>query len=140
MLRTIIETLWDAHVVHEQPGAPTLLFIDLHLVHEVTSPQAFDGLRARGLKVPRPDLTIATVDHSIPTTDRSLPIVDPIAANRFHQGSERRDGSSDRHARVARPRLRRRRVRRTPHEQDRNEQAGERSGGRRLRFIENHSR
>ncbi len=67
-------------MVHEQPGAPTLLYIDLHLVHEVTSPQAFQGLRERGLKVRRPDLTIATADHSIPTTDRSLPIVDQIAA------------------------------------------------------------
>src|SRR5579864_6880674 len=72
--RTIIEKLWDAHVVHEQPGAPTLLYIDLHLVHEVTSPQAFQGLRERGLKVRRPDLTVATADHSIPTTDPSLPI------------------------------------------------------------------
>src|ERR1044071_3106323 len=85
MPRTIIEKLWDSHVVHEQSGAPTLLFIDLHLVHEVTSPQAFDGLRERGLKVRRPDLTIATTDHSIPTTDRSLPIVDPIAANQLAQ-------------------------------------------------------
>ncbi len=85
MARTIIEKLWDAHVVHEQPGAPTLLFIDLHLVHEVTSPQAFDGLRERGLKVRRPDLTIATADHSIPTTDRSLPIVDAIAAKQLAQ-------------------------------------------------------
>src|SRR5258708_3603820 len=78
MPKTIIEKLWDSHVVHEQAGAPTLLFIDLHLVHEVTSPQAFEGLRERGLKARRPDLTIATADHSIPTTDRSLPIVDPI--------------------------------------------------------------
>src|SRR5579862_1365686 len=85
MPRTIIEKLWDSHVVHEQPGAPTLLFIDLHLVHEVTSPQAFDGLRERGLEVRRPDLTIATVDHSIPTTDRSLPIVDEIAARQLAQ-------------------------------------------------------
>jgi 3-isopropylmalate/(R)-2-methylmalate dehydratase large subunit len=85
MPRTIIEKLWDSHVVHEQPGAPTLLFIDLHLVHEVTSPQAFDGLRARGIKVRRPDLTIATVDHSIPTSDRSLPIVDEIAAKQVAQ-------------------------------------------------------
>src|SRR5512135_236392 len=77
--RTIIEKVWDAHVVHAQSGAPTLLYIDLHLVHEVTSPQAFQGLRERGLKVRRPDLTIATADHSIPTTDRSLPIADPIA-------------------------------------------------------------
>jgi len=72
-------------VVHEQAGAPTLLFIDLHLVHEVTSPQAFQGLRDRGIKVRRPDLTIATADHSIPTSDRSLPIVDTIAANQLAQ-------------------------------------------------------
>ena len=83
--RTIIEKLWDAHVVHEQPGAPTLLYIDLHLVHEVTSPQAFQGLRDRGLKVRRPDLTVATTDHSIPTTDRALPIVDQIAAKQVAQ-------------------------------------------------------
>ncbi len=85
MPKTIVEKLWDAHVVCEQPGAPALLFIDLHLVHEVTSPQAFDGLRARGIEVRRPDLTIATADHSIPTTDRSLPILDPIAANQLDQ-------------------------------------------------------
>ena len=85
MARTIIEKLWDSHVVHEQAGAPSLIYIDLHLVHEVTSPQAFDGLRARGLKVRRPDLTIATADHSIPTSDRSLPIVDEIAAKQLAQ-------------------------------------------------------
>ncbi|HEY2013242.1 MAG TPA: 3-isopropylmalate dehydratase large subunit, partial [Bryobacteraceae bacterium] len=85
MSKTIIEKLWDSHVVHQQAGVPTLLFIDLHLVHEVTSPQAFDGLRERGLKVRRPDLTIATADHSIPTTDRSLPIVDAIAAKQLAQ-------------------------------------------------------
>ena len=84
-MRTIIEKLWESHVVHEQAGAPSLLYIDLHLVHEVTSPQAFDGLRARGLKVRRPDLTIATADHSIPTTDRSLPIADEIAAKQLAQ-------------------------------------------------------
>jgi 3-isopropylmalate/(R)-2-methylmalate dehydratase large subunit len=83
--RTIIEKVWDSHVVHEQPGAPALLYIDLHLVHEVTSPQAFSGLRERGLKVRRPDLTLATADHSIPTTDRSLPIVDQIAAKQLSQ-------------------------------------------------------
>jgi len=83
--KTIVEKIWDAHLVHEQPGAPTLLYIDLHLVHEVTSPQAFQGLRERGLKVRRPDLTVATADHSIPTTDRSLPIVDTIAANQLAQ-------------------------------------------------------
>ena len=83
--RTIIEKLWDSHIVQARENAPTLLFIDLHLVHEVTSPQAFSGLRERGLKVRRPDLTIATTDHSIPTTDRSLPILDPIAANQVAQ-------------------------------------------------------
>src|ERR1019366_8800487 len=85
MGRTIIEKLWDSHVVHEEAGSPALLFIDLHLVHEVTSPQAFQGLREHGLKVRRPDLTIATADHSIPTTDRSLPILDPIAAKQLAQ-------------------------------------------------------
>jgi 3-isopropylmalate/(R)-2-methylmalate dehydratase large subunit len=84
-MRTIIDKIWDTHVVHEQPGAPTLLYIDLHLVHEVTSPQAFQGLRERGLRVRRPDLTIATTDHSIPTSDRSLPIVDEIAARQVAQ-------------------------------------------------------
>jgi 3-isopropylmalate/(R)-2-methylmalate dehydratase large subunit len=83
--RTIIDKLWDSHVVSEQPGAPALLYIDLHLVHEVTSPQAFDGLRRRGLKVRRPDLTIATADHSTPTTSRSLPIVDTVAAAQVAQ-------------------------------------------------------
>jgi 3-isopropylmalate/(R)-2-methylmalate dehydratase large subunit len=77
--RTIIEKIWDNHVVAERPNAPALLYIDLHLVHEVTSPQAFDGLRTRGLKVRRPDLTIATTDHSTPTTPRGFPIVDTIA-------------------------------------------------------------
>jgi 3-isopropylmalate/(R)-2-methylmalate dehydratase large subunit len=85
MPRTIIEKLWDSHVVHQQPGAPALLYIDLHLVHEVTSPQAFQGLRERELKLRRPDLTVATIDHSIPTTDRSLPIVDEIAARQVAQ-------------------------------------------------------
>lgn len=77
--RTIIEKVWDNHIVSEREGAPSLLFIDLHLVHEVTSPQAFSGLRQRGLTVRRPDLTFATVDHSTPTTPRDLPILDPIA-------------------------------------------------------------
>jgi 3-isopropylmalate/(R)-2-methylmalate dehydratase large subunit len=83
--RTIIEKVWDNHVVAEREGAPTLIYIDLHLVHEVTSPQAFAGLRERGLKVRRPDLTIATTDHSIPTYDRSLPIIDKIAATQIDQ-------------------------------------------------------
>lgn len=80
MAKTILQKIWDSHVVAQQAGAPALLYIDLHLVHEVTSPQAFEGLRARGLKVRRPDLTFGTVDHSTPTTPRSLPIVDQIAA------------------------------------------------------------
>ena len=83
--RTIIEKIWESHVVSQQSDAPALLYIDLHLVHEVTSPQAFDGLRKRGLKVRRPDLTIATTDHSTPTTPRGLPIVDKIAATQVAQ-------------------------------------------------------
>src|SRR5579871_1688016 len=79
MPRTMFEKIWDAHVVHEETGQPTLLYIDLHLVHEVTSPQAFDGLRLSGRKVRRPELTVATMDHNVPTTDRSLPILDPIS-------------------------------------------------------------
>ena len=86
--QTIIEKLWRTHVVHQQPGSPTLLYIDLHLVHEVTSPQAFASLRQRKLRVRRPDLTFATTDHSIPTTDRSLPILDPIAARQVNQLEE----------------------------------------------------
>jgi len=83
--RTIIEKVWDQHIVSNQPGAPALLFVDLHLVHEVTSPQAFAGLRVRGLKVRRPDLTIATTDHSTPTTPRSFPILDKVAAAQVEQ-------------------------------------------------------
>ncbi|MDQ2773963.1 MAG: 3-isopropylmalate dehydratase large subunit [Acidobacteriota bacterium] len=83
--RTIIEKVWDTHIVAEREGAPALFYIDLHLVHEVTSPQAFSGLRERGLKVRRPDLTIGTTDHSIPTHDRSLPILDKIAEAQITQ-------------------------------------------------------
>lgn len=85
MPKTIIEKLWDSHVVSQKEGAPALIYIDLHLVHEVTSPQAFAGLRARGLKVRRPDLTFATTDHSTPTTPKNLPIIDPIAAAQVKQ-------------------------------------------------------
>ncbi len=77
--RTIFQKIWDQHVVHAEPGRQTLLYIDLQLVHEVTSPQAFEGLRLAGRKVRRPDLTIATPDHNVPTTDRQLPIADPIS-------------------------------------------------------------
>src|SRR4051795_6836572 len=83
--RTIIEKVWDSHIVAQREGAPTLLYVDLHLVHEVTSPQAFAGLRERGLKVRKPDLTIGTTDHSIPTHDRSLPILDKIAESQIQQ-------------------------------------------------------
>ncbi len=79
MPKTMFEKLWDAHVVREEAGQPVLLYIDLHLIHEVTSPQAFEGLRLSGRKVRRPDLTLATMDHNVPTTDRSLPIADPIS-------------------------------------------------------------
>src|SRR5689334_20727256 len=77
MGRTLAEKVWDAHVVRRVEGEPDLLYIDLHLVHEVTSPQAFDGLRLAGRRVRRPDLTIATEDHNVPTV--SGPIVDPVS-------------------------------------------------------------
>ena len=77
--QTMFEKIWDSHVVHQEPKKPALLYIDLHLVHEVTSPQAFDGLRIAGRNVRRPELTIATVDHDLPTWDRALPITDEIA-------------------------------------------------------------
>ncbi len=79
MPKTMMEKIWDAHVVHEEPGQPAILYVDLHLVHEVTSPQAFDGLRMNGRQVRRPDLTLATVDHNVPTTNRALPITDEIS-------------------------------------------------------------
>ncbi len=78
--KTLAEKVWNRHVVHEGPGEPDLLYIDLHLVHEVTSPQAFDGLRLTGRTVRRPDLTIATEDHNVPTADIDQPIADPISA------------------------------------------------------------
>jgi 3-isopropylmalate/(R)-2-methylmalate dehydratase large subunit len=73
------QKIWDEHVVHAEPGKQTILYIDLHLVHEVTSPQAFEGLRLSGRKVRRPQRTIATPDHNVPTTNRALPIADPIS-------------------------------------------------------------
>ena len=81
--KTMFEKIWDAHVVHEVPGQTTVLYIDTHLVHEVTSPQAFEGLRLTGRLARRPDLTFATMDHNVPTTDRSLPIQDQIAAKQM---------------------------------------------------------
>ena len=76
--KTMFDKIWDAHVVHEEPGKPDILYVDLHLVHEVTSAQAFDGLRMNGRKVRRPDLTVATADHNTPT-DRSVPLTDPTS-------------------------------------------------------------
>jgi len=81
--RTLFEKVWDAHVVTAPQGQLPLLYIDLHLVHEVTSPQAFDGLRANGRRVRQALRTVATVDHNIPTTPRGLPILDPIAAKQI---------------------------------------------------------
>ena len=75
----MFEKIWNEHVVHAEQGKQTILYIDLQLVHEVTSPQAFEGLRLAGRKVRRPDRTVATADHNVPTTDRSLPILDPIS-------------------------------------------------------------
>ena len=77
---TLPQKVWERHLVHAAPGEPDLLYIDLHLVHEVTSPQAFDGLRLSGRKVRRPDLTVATEDHNVPTADIDQPIADPISA------------------------------------------------------------
>lgn len=77
--RTLFEKIWNDHVVHQEAGKPAILYIDTHLVHEVTSPQAFEGLRLAGRKVSRPDLTFSTMDHNVPTWDRSLPITDPIS-------------------------------------------------------------
>ena len=77
--KTLSEKVWDAHLVSRTPGEPDLLFIDLHLVHEVTSPQAFDGLRLAGRGVRHPELTLATEDHNVPTADTHLEIADPIS-------------------------------------------------------------
>jgi len=80
-MRTLYDKIWDSHVVVAETDAPAILYIDLHLIHEVTTPQAFTGLRKRGLKVRRTDKTFATMDHSIPTSSRSLSGFDEMAAN-----------------------------------------------------------
>jgi 3-isopropylmalate/(R)-2-methylmalate dehydratase large subunit len=85
MPKTLFERIWESHVVAQEPGYPAVLYVDLHLVHEVTSPQAFAGLRQRGLKVRRPERTLATMDHSIPTTPFDVPIADPLAAAQIRQ-------------------------------------------------------
>src|SRR5215471_9186413 len=81
--KTLYEKIWNNHLVHEEPGQPALLYIDRHLIHEGTSPQAFAGLEAEGRKVRRPDLTFAVMDHSVSTTDRTLPILDNDAKLQF---------------------------------------------------------
>jgi 3-isopropylmalate/(R)-2-methylmalate dehydratase large subunit len=81
--RTLYEKIWEAHVVHEEPGQPSLIYIDRHLVHEGTSPQAFSGLKVAGRKVRRPELTFAVMDHSVSTKNRLLPLADPDAAAQF---------------------------------------------------------
>src|ERR1700690_721701 len=86
--RTLVEKNWDGHFVASDPGAPAILAIDLHLVHEVTSPQAFTGLRERGLKVRKPGQTVATADPSIPTTGPSIPIADELARKQLAQIEE----------------------------------------------------
>ncbi|HEY6377746.1 MAG TPA: 3-isopropylmalate dehydratase large subunit [Candidatus Dormibacteraeota bacterium] len=79
MAQTLFDKIWDAHVVHADDDGNALLYVDLHLIHEVTSPQAFEGLRLSGRRVRRPDLTVATMDHNVPTSARGLPIADPIS-------------------------------------------------------------
>jgi 3-isopropylmalate/(R)-2-methylmalate dehydratase large subunit len=81
--RTLYEKIWDAHLVYGEPGKPSLIYIDRHLIHEGTSPQAFGGLKAAGRKVRRPELTFAVMDHSVPTKNRNLPILDPDADGQF---------------------------------------------------------
>src|SRR5580658_8392094 len=81
--RTLSQKVWDDHVVYSADGEPDLLFVDLHLVHEVTSPQAFDGIRLAGRRVRRPQLTVATMDHNVPTTRLDQPLSDPISARQM---------------------------------------------------------
>ena len=83
--RTLFQKIWDAHIVTQEPDSPDVLYIDLHLVHEVTSPQAFTVLREKDLRVRRPERTVATMDHSTPTTDMSLPMADDLAARQLRQ-------------------------------------------------------
>src|SRR5881409_3140886 len=80
-MKTLYDKIWDSHIVVPETDAPAILYIDLHLIHEVTTPQAFTGLRKRGLKIRRTDKTFATMDHSIPTSSRSLSGFDEMAAN-----------------------------------------------------------
>ena len=81
--KTLLDKIWDQHVVAQEPKAPAILYIDMHLVHEVTSPQAFSELRERDLPVRRPDRTFATMDHSTPTLSLELPLLDEMAINQL---------------------------------------------------------
>src|SRR5215472_15451802 len=81
--KTLYEKIWENHLVHEEPGKPALIYIDRHLIHEGTSPQAFAGLKSAGRRVRRPDLTFAVMDHSVPTKNRDLPILDKDASGQF---------------------------------------------------------
>jgi len=83
--QTLFEKIWNDHVVVAEPGNPAVLYIDLHLIHEVTSPQAFTGLREKGLKVRRPNKTVATMDHGIPTTPPDVPISDELVIKQISQ-------------------------------------------------------
>src|SRR5215469_18546661 len=80
MAKTLYDKIWDAHLVHAEEDEASILYIDRHLIHEVTSPQAFEGLRSRGRKVRRPDLSLAVADHNVPTTNRAAGIADPESA------------------------------------------------------------
>ncbi len=84
-MKTLYDKVWKSHVVHQEPGQPALMYVDLHLIHEITSPQAFEGLRAANRKVRQPGRTFATVDHAIPTLNRNLPFKDPIAAQQVEK-------------------------------------------------------
>src|SRR5256885_14517277 len=77
--KTLFEKIWNSHVVYQQEGYPAVLYIDAHLIHEVTSPQAFDGLRKRGISVARTNRTLATMDHNVPTKDQDKPIQEPLS-------------------------------------------------------------
>src|SRR5919202_148152 len=91
MPKTLLEKIWDSHVIHtktENNGGPFLIYIDRHLIHEVTSPQAFDALRLNARRVRRPDLTFATMDHNVPTINRSLPIADQISRTQIQALAE----------------------------------------------------
>ena len=97
----MFQKIWDEHVVFAEPGKQTILYIDLQLVHEVTSPQAFEGLRLTGRQVRRPERTVATPDHNIPTTDRDKPIADPthalISSDLLPEGVIKLSGSRKKH-------------------------------------------